>query len=243
MDILLLSNGKLPEKKGLLEYAFDNIQTQVRDTGAGKYLMIPYAVIRSSYEDRQKSVQAIMKKAGAAVDSIHLYKDPVQAIEDCEGIMVSGGNTWALNRALHDNDLIGPIRKAVLERGVPYIGWSAGTNVACPTIRNTNDMPIVSNVITPALNLVPFQINTHYLDANVEGHMGETREERIEEFCIMNPHTPVIGLREGSLFHITDAGISYFSAKNKPLRFFKRGIENYDIPMNEPLDWLLSLGC
>lgn len=128
---------------------------------------------------------------------------PVQAVENAECILVSGGNTWLLNQLLHENGLVVPIQRAIRERNIPYIGWSAGCNVATPSIRTTNDMPVRNCVVMPSLGLFPVQINPHYIDAVISGHMGETRDERIAEFCAINPDEIVVALREGSGFHIT----------------------------------------
>jgi len=117
--------------------------------------------------------------------------------------MVGGGNTFHLVHHLHKNGLIPLIRKAVQD-GKPCIGWSAGANVACPTLSTTNDMPIIQPESFETFNLVPYQINPHYLDANPDGHGGETREDRINEFLEINRNKTVIGLREGTGLWIED---------------------------------------
>ncbi len=152
-------------------FASEAIVEQVKRTGARNWVLIPYAVIRSSHDDRVAMVQQTFDALGldCHVSGLHQADDPVAALKAADGILVSGGNTWVLNKTLHDLGLVGPIRKAVLDSGVPYIGWSAGTNITCPTIRTTNDMPIITGAVLPSLNLVPFQINPHYLEAKVEG--------------------------------------------------------------------------
>ncbi len=116
-----------------------------------------------------------------------------------------------------------PIQRAVRERGVPYVGWSAGCNVATPSIRTTNDMPVCSAVVLPALGLFPVQINPHYLDASISGHMGETRDERLAEFCAINPSESVVALREASLLQIGGNHIEYWSARGETFKIFKHG--------------------
>ena len=138
-------------------------------------------------------------------------------------IFISGGNTWLLNQRLHEYGLVVPIQRAVRERSVPYVGWSAGCNVATPSIRTTNDMPVCSAVVLPALGLFPVQINPHYLDASISGHMGETRDERLAEFCAINPSESVVALREASLLQIGGDHIEYWSARGETFKIFKHG--------------------
>ena len=136
---------------------------------------------------------------------------------------MSGGNTWLLNQMLHEQGLIVAIQRAVRERDVPYVGWSAGCNVATPSIRTTNDMPVRSSVVLPALGLFPVQINPHYLDAHVSGHMGETRDERLAEFCAVNPQESVIALREASFLHVSENRLRYYSARGEDFKVFRHG--------------------
>jgi dipeptidase E len=115
----------------------------------------------------------------------------------------------------------------VRERGVPYVGWSAGCNVATPSIRTTNDMPVCSAAVLPALGLFPLQINPHYLDASISGHMGETRDERLAEFCAINPSESVVALREASLLQISGESngetVEYWSVRGEGFKIFKHG--------------------
>jgi dipeptidase E len=183
-------------------------------------LFIPYAAVTFSYEQYVEKVQERFAEIGHSVVGIHTFNDPVEAVHLAEAIVVGGGNTWQLVRMLHEHHLIAPIRERVYS-GAPYIGWSAGANVACPTLRTTNDMPIVDPLDFNTFNLVPFQINPHYLDANPEGHAGETREQRILEFLEINPEVTVVGLREGSMFLYEHNNLKLIGKRD--IRIFKKG--------------------
>jgi dipeptidase E len=160
-----------------------------------------------SFDDYEMKVRDRFREVGHDVISIHHYSDPVNAVKNASAIVVGGGNTWMLLKLLRINKLIDPVR-AKVKSGTPYIGWSAGSNVACPTIMTTNDMPVTRPDSFKAFNLIPFQINPHYLDANPSGHAGETREQRIGEFIEVNQKTWVAGLREGTMLLIGDGKIS-----------------------------------
>jgi dipeptidase E len=199
-------------------------------------LFIPYAGVTFSFDDYEKKVASRFREVGHDIVSIHNFKDPVKAVEEAEAIVVGGGNTWNLLKMIQDNGLINPIRKKVLS-GTPYIGWSAGSNMACPTIRTTNDMPIIEPESMSALGLINFQINPHYLDANPEGHAGETREQRIEEFLVVNPGMYVAGLREGTMFLIEDKSIKLIGPRS--LRVFLKGKTPQEYTPADNLNFLL----
>ena len=137
----------------------------------------------------------------------------------------------------HDNNLIEAVRKKVLD-GTPYIGWSAGSNVACPTIRTTNDMPVTEPASFNAFNLVPFQINPHYLDANPAGHAGETREQRIEEFIEINPGTWVAGLREGTMLLLENNNLNLIGPRKA--RIFRKNTIPSELGENDNFNFLLD---
>ena len=170
--------------------------------GNSSILFIPYARPGGiSHQDYTAKVKEAFEPWGISVTGIHAYDNPVKAVQEAEAIFIGGGNTFQLLKGLYSNKLIEPIQERV-KKGMPYMGTSAGTNVAGKTIGTTNDMPIVHVKSFDALQLVPFNINPHYLDP-IEGstHMGETRETRIAEFHQLN-RQPVVGLREGSMLRI-----------------------------------------
>ena len=199
-------------------------------------LFIPYAAVTFSYDEYEKKVQRKFREAGHDVVSLHRSGDEAAAVREARAIVVGGGNTWHLLTVLQEKGLIPLIRERV-RAGIPYIGWSAGSNLACPTIKTTNDMPIIQPQDFGALDLIPFQINPHYLDANPEGHAGETREMRIREFLKINPGIYVAGLREGSMLRVEEGKISLVGTKT--LRLFREGMKPVELSSEDPLDFLL----
>ena len=197
--LLLLSNSR-NTGQGYLEHALSTIRDFL-GPAVRRVLFVPYAGVRISYDDYAATVRERFEAMGYALDALHEADDPARALDEAEAIAVGGGNTFHLVRALAEQGLLPRIRERV-HAGVPYVGWSAGSNLACPTIRTTNDMPIVEPPSFEALGLIPFQINPHYTDLHPPGHQGETRAERIEEFCAANPEMPVVGLPEGTLLRV-----------------------------------------
>lgn len=235
MRLLLISNSTNAGEP-YLNYPKFEIQ-KFLGSSIKKVLFIPFAGVSFSFDAYAKKVQERFDEIGLEVDSIHQYDDQIQAVTEAEAIVVGGGNTWQLTRLIHDYHLVDAIRERVL-RGTPYVGWSAGSNLACPTIKTTNDMPIVDPMGLHALNLVPFQINPHYLDANPDGHAGETREQRIEEFLVVNPNVFVVGLREGTMLKIHNTSIELIGPR--PARIFKSGETPKEIQAGEELGFLLN---
>jgi dipeptidase E len=200
-------------------------------------LFVPYAAVRLGYDEYAAKVRAVLEAIGHRLVSVHDGADAVGAVPEADAVAVGGGNTFYLVRELQERELLGPIRERVLE-GMPFIGWSAGSNIACPTLRTTNDMPIVEPRSFRCLDLVPFQINPHYLDAHPDGHMGETREERIQEFLVVEPERYVVGLREGSALRVEGDRLRLIG--DKPMRVFKYGETPLEVGPGEALDFLLD---
>ncbi|GIY41391.1 probable alpha-aspartyl dipeptidase [Caerostris extrusa] len=197
---------------GYLEIFFSKSQVK-------KLLFVPYAC--RDYDGYVKKVEPALKKQGFEMESIHEKPDPVAAVHESQGIFIGGGNTFLLLKTLYDKKLIEPIHDCVFNKGIPYMGSSAGTNVATRSINTTNDMPICMPPSFEALKLVPFNINPHYIDTDPNStHMGETREQRIKEFLLEPECSPVLALREGSGLIVDDGKITLFG--RKPARFFKK---------------------
>ncbi|MFZ2013509.1 MAG: dipeptidase PepE [Nocardioides sp.] len=199
MELLLMSNGTAPGRE-YLAHALETLDALLQ--GVDRVAFVPYA--QRSLDAHTEFVAAAMRPLGVEVVGVHRGVEPHRVVESAGAVFVGGGNAFRLLAALYRHGLVQAIQSAVT-RGAVYVGSSAGTNVACPTIRTTNDMPIVEPPSLDALRLVPFQINPHYPAAEVlNGHLGETRDERIAEFLEDND-VPALGLQEGSWLHVTEA--------------------------------------
>ena len=235
MRLLLLSNSKV-EGMAYLEYALgflrDFLGGSIRDA-----LFLPYAVVTKSYDAYVEQVQPAFRTLGIDVAGIHAHTDPVAAVEAASVIVVGGGSTWKLLREVRHARLLPAIRNRVAS-GVPYIGWSAGSNFACPTIMTTNDMPICDPGGFDALGLVAFQINPHYLHDNPPGFKGETREERITEFGVLQPRVWVAGLREGTGLRIE--GCSARLLGDATCRVFRHGEAPRELGAGDSFDFLMD---
>lgn len=183
-----------------LEYLIPALSEHFKDVK--ELLFIPYARPSGiSYNSYSSNVQRAFDKLEITVKGIHEFDDPKQAITNAEGIFTGGGNTFELVNQLYKNNVLDVLKRA-LEKGTPYLGTSAGSNICGVTMMNTNDMPIVYPPSFDTLAMIPFNINAHYLDPDPNStHMGETRETRIKEFHVFN-ETPVLGLREGSWLEV-----------------------------------------
>ena len=199
-SLLLLSNSTSPGRP-YLAHARDWIAEALRD--ARRVAFVPYAAVTFSYDDYAGRVREALDGLGVEVVGVHNGERPAEAVAEADAVVVGGGNTFHLLRECYRLGLIEAIRQRV-ERGAPYVGWSAGANLACPTIRTTNDMPVVEPPTLDALGLVPVQINPHYTDAHPPGHQGETRAQRLAEFVAANPGRPVVGLPEGTAVRLAD---------------------------------------
>ncbi|HEV2883655.1 MAG TPA: dipeptidase PepE [Pyrinomonadaceae bacterium] len=230
--LLLISNSTL-YGSGYLDHAAAEIQDFLGPLRS--ILFVPYALHnQDGYASKARERFATM---GYGLESIHEEADKLRAIDEADAIFVGGGNTFRLLKNLYDEELLSPIRARVTA-GMPYIGSSAGSNVAAPTICTTNDMPIVEPPTFEALGLVTFQINPHYLDPLPDStHMGETREERLLQFLEDND-TPVVGLREGALLRVEDGRTLLKGSTGA--RIFRKGEQPIEIAPGTFLDELVN---
>ncbi len=233
--LLLISSSKVAGR-GFLDCCENEIRG-ILDK-CSRVLFIPYARPGGiTFDAYARIVSEKFLSMRFHVDSIHNAENPVAAVKEAEAIFIGGGNTFLLLKQLYEFDLLKHIRSRV-EEGIPYLGSSAGSNVACPTIMTTNDMPIVYPPSFNALNLVPFQINPHYLDPDPNSrHQGETRETRIKEYLFHND-CPVVGLREGALLEITGSSVALKGIAG--MKLFENGKEPREFEAGASLDFLLT---
>jgi len=226
--VLLISNSTL-YGSGYLDHAESEIRNLLRDVR--NVLFVPYALYdRDAYASM---AQKRFDRMGYVLESIHKAGDPRQAANDAESIFIGGGNTFRLLKALYDNDVLNAIRERV-KNGMPYVGSSAGSNVAGPTIKTTKDMPIVQPPSFDALGIVPFQISPHFQDPDPNStHMGETQEERINQFLEEND-TPVFGLREGAMVRVENGTMILRGSSGA--RIFRKGVEPVETLPGDCLD-------
>ncbi len=235
MKNLLVASTSTIYGGNFLEYLLPHLKEYFK--GIDTLLFIPYARPGGmSYEAYTDIVAVALKDFTFLVKGIHEFDNPREAIEQAEAIFVGGGNTFVLLDQLHRQELIAPIRM-FLEKGKPYLGTSAGSNIVGPNVKTTNDMPIVHPESLDALGAIPFNINPHYLDPDPDSkHKGETRETRIKEFHSYND-TTVIGLREGSWIAVNGEQMLLKGTLNA--RIFKKGKNPFELPANSDLRQLL----
>jgi dipeptidase E len=230
MRLLLLSNSVAPGR-GFLEHALESISVAM---GTGRRLLF-FAYASLDPDGYAEVMQAALRQLDVEVVPAHRREDLVRELDLADAIFVGGGNSFRLLKAFQDRGLLEAVRKRALE-GLPYLGASAGSNLACPTIRTTNDMPIVEPRSLVALRLVPFQINPHYIDPDA-APFAETRDERIGEFLHEND-VPVVGLREGAWLDVCDDSVVLGGPTGG--RLFQRGTETRDLLPGSNLGDLLK---
>jgi len=223
MKKLIIASTSTIYKGTYLEYLKEELILLFKD--ATDILFIPYARPGGiSHENYTKMAAKVFKTFGKNLRGIHTFKNPIQAVEQTQGIFTGGGNTFLLVKQLHDNKLVDPIRKAI-NKATPYLGTSAGSNICGITMQNTNDMPIVYPSSFDTLGVIAFNINAHYIDPDPKTtHMGESRATRIKEYHTQN-NTPVVGLPEGSWLQVIGDRITLKG--NHSARIFEKGKEPY----------------
>jgi dipeptidase E len=231
-DLMLLSNSFSPGR-GALEHAMDALASLFAD--CRHVLFVPYA--GSNPDAYTEAMREILATLGLHVTGAHRAPDPLAALEKADAAFVGGGNAFRLLHAVQRNGLLAAISERV-RAGMPYLGVSAGANLACPTIRTTNDMPIVQPASLHALGLIPFQINPHYPDAHRDGPPAvAARDQRLGEFLEEND-VPVLGLCEGTWLHVRDATRAHLAGTTSA-RLLTRGREPRELQPGDDLTDLL----
>ena len=225
--LLLLSNSTMPGTSFFTwprQHVTDFLRGDIREV-----CFIPFAGVKITFDAYADAVSAAFEAIGYSVTSIHRVAKKKKFLETASCIVVGGGNTFALLNRIYEYDLLEVIR-AKVSAGTPYIGWSAGANLACPTLKTTNDMPVVMPPSFDALKLIPFQINPHYHELKLENQGGETRSERLEEFLLLNPGSKVVGLpegmfirRDGDVLKLGGVGTAKLYVYDKPVTDLKAG--------------------
>jgi dipeptidase E len=205
MKKMIIASTSTVHGGNYLEYLLPSLESLFRE--CTEILFIPYARPGGiSHDGYTATVRSAFAKINKAVKGLHEFENPVAAIENAQGIFTGGGNTFLLVTQLYQNNVMAVLAKAV-QNGTPYLGSSAGSNITGISMKTTNDMPIIYPPSFKTLGLIPFNLNPHYLDADLQSkHMGETRETRIKEFHAFND-TAVLGLREGSWLEVTGEAI------------------------------------
>ncbi len=199
MHAVLFSNSRNPNG-GYLEHVLPVLRQRIKPKS--KIAFIPFAGTSVGWDDYVKQVHTALAPLKAVISSVADVKDAVALVNAADAILVGGGNTFRLLAEMRVRGLLAPIAARVRSGDALFVGWSAGSNLASPSIRTTNDMPIVDPNGFDALGLVPYQINPHYTNAQPLGHQGETRDQRITEFLTVNPDATVIGLPEGDWIEV-----------------------------------------
>ncbi|XP_054728505.1 probable alpha-aspartyl dipeptidase [Anastrepha obliqua] len=234
-SIFLLSSSRV-HGFVFLEHAKELLIDFLSKRNVKTVLFVPYA--QKDHTKYTELVEKTLSPWGYKVEGLHAKPNPIQAVLQAEAIFIGGGNTFVLLKALYDQNLISIIRERVLQKGIPYIGSSAGTNVATLSIHTTNDMPVAFPPTFDALRLVPFNINPHYLEPDASTrHKGETRDERILEFIDYHK-LPVLGLREGTALLVE--GDKATLVGDRKAKLFVPDKEPVEFAPNADLSFLLN---
>ncbi|MBB1595700.1 dipeptidase PepE [Achromobacter sp. UMC46] len=215
MNLLLLSNSS--SDAGYLVHAMPDIRELIASLPPGApAVFVPFAGVTRDWDDYTALVASALANTGLDIQGLHRAENPVAALESAALIIVGGGNTFNLLGQLRRQGLLDVVARRV-RAGAAYLGWSAGSNLTCPSICTTNDMPITDPEGFDALGLLSFQINPHYTNAHPPGHRGETRAQRLAEFCALNPEMPVLGLPEGAALRVRGGKVALIGPHDAPL--------------------------
>lgn len=222
MELLLLSNSTLPGEP-FFQWPLEYVRAYFQ--GKKRVAFIAFAAPEPQRDAYAAKVNEVFGPLGVELIPLHAESDPAAALKTVDAVAMGGGNSFLLLRDLYRTGALKAIAHRVKD-GLPYLGWSAGSNVACPSIMTTNDMPIVEPPTLRAMHLVPFQINPHYTEATIADHGGESRDQRIAEFLALNPKATVAGLREGSLLQVNGSRIELIG---RPMKVFRAGADALEI--------------
>ncbi|MDY0131104.1 MAG: dipeptidase PepE [Desulforegulaceae bacterium] len=192
---LLLSNSSMP-KAPYLQWCKEILNDFLKSRK--NIIFIPYAAVRFSFDQYEDMVLKALSMDKKRFKSIHGFAEKIKAIKDCDSVVIGGGNTFVLKKRLEDENIFSKLKSKISEPDFLYSGWSAGANLGGISIKTTNDMPIVQPLDFQGLGTANFQINPHYTDLLFENHGGETRDERLTEFSILNPGDFCVAIPEGS---------------------------------------------
>ncbi|MBP1630847.1 MAG: peptidase [Bacteroidetes bacterium] len=236
-NLLLISNSTNPGEE-YLGWPQQIILSFCQCHDVKNVLFIPYAGVTMGYDNYEARVKPIFEKLGLGLVSIHRFNDPIKAVNEAECVVIGGGNTFHLVSELYKNRVMGAISERAIN-GMPYIGWSAGSNVAGPTLKTTNDMPIIEPESFYCMNLVPFQINPHYTDFFDPKHGGETRDDRLKEYQTLNPNMWIAGIREATALLLEKGNLSLIGRNNK-MKVFKGNTDPIEYSLNDDINFLMK---
>lgn len=234
MKSMIIASTSTLHGGSYLDYILPSLKILFKD--CSEIIFIPYARPGGiSHDDYTSNACSAFAKINIAVKGLHEFDNPTEAVQKAQGIFTGGGNTFLLVTQLYQNNVMETLAD-VVQNGTPYLGSSAGSNITGISMQTTNDMPIIYPPSFKTLGLIPFNLNPHYLDADLQSkHMGETRETRIKEFHAFNG-TPVLGLREGSWLEVT--GEKIVLKGELTARLFRQNETPEELAPESDLSWI-----
>lgn len=235
---LLLSSNSTSFGSPYLSACGTEVVAFLKENNASNIVFVPYAGVDLGYDEYTNMVRKGLHSDALFIHNIDEQSDKIAAIQAADAIIVGGGNTFHLTGKLYEYGLMEAIRNRVRNGGL-YIGWSAGSNVAGPSIKTTNDMPITQPTSFDALHLIPFQINPHYTEKTIPGHNGESRDQRLKEFLHLHPNQKVVAMEEGSILLITDKSMRLIGS-NPKIKVFSKSTVPIEYRINDDINFLLD---